>query len=68
VGDLAADPNPLPVVDNRPTSYDAVWSGLTAGSRYLGLFEYDGSLAPTFLTVDTGAGPATPEPTAPGTP
>jgi hypothetical protein len=56
------------VVDNRPTSYDAVWSGLTAGSRYLGLFEYDGSLAPTFLTVDTGAGPATPEPTAPGTP
>ncbi len=67
LGGLAADPNPVPVVNNQPTSYDAVWSGLEPGSRYLGLFEYDGALAPTFLTVDTGGATPAPDP-APTTP
>jgi hypothetical protein len=53
VGGLAADPNPVPVVNNQETSFDATWSGLDADSRYLGMFDYDGALSPTFLTVDT---------------
>lgn len=52
-GNLAADPNPVPVVENQETTYDATWSGLQPNSRYLGMFEYDGALSPTFLTVDT---------------
>ena len=55
VGGLAADPNPVPVVNNQETSFDATWSGLEADSRYLGMFDYDGALSPTFLTVDTAA-------------
>jgi hypothetical protein len=53
VGELAANPNPVPVQNNQATTYDAVWSGLVPDQRYLGMFEYDGALAPTFLTVDT---------------
>lgn len=53
VGNLAADPNPVPVVNNQETSYDATWSGLETDNRYLGMFEYDGALSPTFLTVVT---------------
>jgi len=52
-GNLTATPNPLPVVTGVETSYDAGWSGLEAGSRYLGYFEYDGALAPTFLYVSS---------------
>jgi len=51
VGNLAAVPNPLRVVQGETTSFDATWSGLAAG-RYLGLFDYEGSLAPTYLYVD----------------
>jgi hypothetical protein len=51
VGALTASPNPVPVVQGQSTSYTASWSGLDAG-RYLGLFEYDGALAPTYLYVD----------------
>lgn len=52
-GGLAAVPNPVPVTAGRATSFDATWSGLTADRRYLGMFEYDGALAPTYLLVDT---------------
>jgi len=51
VGNLAADPNPLPVQQGQTTSFNATWSDLSAG-RYLGLFDYEGSLAPTYLYVD----------------
>ncbi len=51
-GNLAADPNPVPVVTGVETSFEATWSGLDAGSRYLGWFEYDGALAPTYLYVN----------------
>jgi hypothetical protein len=57
VGGLAADPNPVPVVNNQETSFDATWSGLEEDNRYLGMFDYDGALSPTFLTVDTSATP-----------
>ena len=51
LGGLNADPNPVPVTQGQATTFDAAWSGLTSG-RYLGLLEYDGALAPTYVTVD----------------
>jgi hypothetical protein len=57
VGELAADPNPVPVTNNEPATYQAVWSGLLPDQRYLGMFSYDGALTPTFLTVDTAVTP-----------
>lgn len=57
VGQLTADPNPVPVVNGQSRTYDAVWSGLASQRRYLGAFGYDGALAPTFLTVDTSVTP-----------
>jgi hypothetical protein len=51
LGGLTAQPNPVPVVQGQATEFDAVWSGL-GGGRYLGLLEYDGALAPTYLHVD----------------
>jgi hypothetical protein len=51
LGGLTATPNPVPVTQGEATSFTASWNGLADG-RYLGLFEYDGALAPTFLYVD----------------
>ena len=51
LGGFKADPNPLTVVQGQPATFQALWSGLGQG-RYLGAFEYDGALAPTFVTVD----------------
>jgi hypothetical protein len=51
LGGLTATPNPVPVTQGEQTKFTASWSGLADG-RYLGLFEYDGALAPTFLYVD----------------
>ena len=51
LGGLTATPNPVPVTQGQETTFSASWNGLTSG-RYLGLFEYDGALAPTFLYVD----------------
>lgn len=50
LGNFLAEPDPVTVVQGETRSYDAVWSGLAAG-RYLGLMEYEGALAPTFVTV-----------------
>ncbi len=50
LGSFHAEPDPVPVTQGVPTSYDAVWTGLTAG-RYLGLMEYGGTLSPTYVTV-----------------
>ena len=51
LGGLTATPNPVPVTQGQPTSFTASWSGLASG-RYLGTFEYDGALAPTYVYVD----------------
>ncbi|MFL6132488.1 MAG: hypothetical protein ACJ72A_06790, partial [Nocardioidaceae bacterium] len=51
LGGLTAQPNPVTVTQGQPTRFDAVWNGLDGG-RYLGLLEYDGALAPTYLYVD----------------
>jgi hypothetical protein len=51
VGNLAVTPNPVPVTQGQAGSFTASWSGLVAGTPYLGLFGYDGALEPTVLTV-----------------
>lgn len=51
-GGLAVSPNPVPVVSGVETSFDATWSGLEEGSRYLGMLEYEGALSPTYLYVN----------------
>ncbi|MCF6379441.1 S8 family serine peptidase [Nocardioides KLBMP 9356] len=51
LGGFHAEPNPVPVTQGQPTSFKAVWSGLDPAARYLGVLEYDGALAPTFVTV-----------------
>lgn len=52
-GDLTVTPNPVPTTANEETTFEVSWTGLEAGTRYLGLLEYDGALAPTVLEVDT---------------
>jgi len=53
LGDLAVDPNPVPVVAGGTTTFNAVWSGLAPGGKYLGVLEYEGALRPTYLNVIT---------------
>jgi hypothetical protein len=50
LGGFKAVPDPVDVVQGQAKTFQATWSGLTPG-RYLGAFEYDGALAPTFVTV-----------------
>jgi hypothetical protein len=50
LGNFRAEPDPVPVKQGESTSFNAAWNGLTAG-RYLGMMEYEGALAPTYVTV-----------------
>ena len=52
LGNFRAVPNPVPVTQGGATTFRAEWDALPAASRYLGVLEYDGALAPTFVTVD----------------
>jgi hypothetical protein len=56
-GGFQAVPNPVPVVENQRTSFQARWSGLEPNARYLGVLGYDGALAPTVVAVDTTVAP-----------
>ncbi|MGF6824147.1 subtilisin family serine protease [Microbacterium sp. ZKA21] len=51
-GGFTATPNPLDAVRGVPTSYDVSWSGLAAGTRYLGVVQYGDSAVRTVVTVD----------------
>ncbi|HWV50465.1 MAG TPA: S8 family serine peptidase [Microbacterium sp.] len=51
-GAFTATPNPLDAVRGVPTSYDVSWSGLAAGTRYLGVVQYGDSAVRTVVTVD----------------
>ncbi len=53
-GAFTATPNPLAAVRGEKTSYELSWTGLTAGSRYLGLVQYGDSEVRTVVTVDAG--------------
>ena len=56
-GGFQAVPNPVPVVENQTTTFQARWSGLETNARYLGVLGYDGALAPTVVAVDTTVTP-----------
>lgn len=51
-GAFTATPNPLEAVRGEQTSYDVSWSGLTAGTRYLGVVQYGDSAVRSVVTVD----------------
>ncbi|MGW8482253.1 S8 family peptidase [Microbacterium sp. NPDC055903] len=51
-GAFTATPNPLSVTSGVDTSYELSWSGLEAGTRYLGVVQYDDSDVRTIVTVD----------------
>lgn len=53
VGDLAVQPDPVPVTTGGETSFDVTWSGLDADAHYFGLLGYDGAPNSTFVYVDT---------------
>ncbi|MCK8467231.1 S8 family serine peptidase [Microbacterium sp. KSW4-16] len=57
-GAFAATPNPIAAVRGEKTSYELSWTGLTAGTRYLGLVRYGDSEVRTLVTVTVPAGEA----------
>lgn len=52
-GDLMVTPDPVPAVRDQPTSVVVDWSGLAAGTRYLGYLAYPDAQDITLLEVDT---------------
>jgi hypothetical protein len=52
-GALTATPNPMPVTQGVATSYELSWSGLAAGTGYLGVVQYGDSAVRTIVSVDT---------------
>ncbi|MFT2751054.1 S8 family serine peptidase [Clavibacter sp. Sh2036] len=57
-GSFAVSPAQLPVTQGRKATYTASWSGLAAGSAYVGLVTYAGSDASTLVDVTTPAAAA----------
>jgi hypothetical protein len=53
-GNLTVTPDPVPVNANKETTLTASWSGLEAGTHYLGYLEYANSDDVTVLDVDAG--------------
>jgi hypothetical protein len=44
-------PNPVPVTNQEPTSFELSWSGLVPNGRYLGYLDYEGALSPTVVKI-----------------
>ncbi|HYF73496.1 MAG TPA: S8 family serine peptidase [Nocardioides sp.] len=53
-GSLTVTPDPVPVTANEETTLTVSWSGLDAGTHYLGYLEYADSDEITVLDVDAG--------------
>lgn len=51
-GALTATPNPIPALQGRAADYDLSWSGLRAGTRYVGYVTYGDATDGTLVTVD----------------
>ncbi len=51
LGGFTTEPTSLPVTAGQPTSFEAVWSDLDPGGRYLGWVGYEGALSPTIVSV-----------------
>ncbi|RIJ51611.1 serine protease, partial [Clavibacter phaseoli] len=64
-GSFAVTPAQLPVTPGRKATYTASWSGLPAGSDYVGLVSYAGSDATTLVDVTTPAVATPPVASAP---
>ena len=50
-GSLTATPNPVPVTQGATAGFTASWSGLTAGTSYLGLLAYEGAPNATLVSI-----------------
>lgn len=50
-GAFTATPNPIQAVRGEKTSYELSWTGLTAGTDYLGVVQYGDSEVRTVVTV-----------------
>ncbi len=51
-GNLTVTPNPVPVTQGQTATFTASWSGLSAGTRYLGLLSYEGTPATTVISIN----------------
>jgi hypothetical protein len=51
LGNLTVRPNPVPVTNQEPTSFELSWSGLVPNGRYLGYLDYEGALSPTVVKI-----------------
>lgn len=51
LGGFTTEPGSLTVGAGEDATFQAVWSGLEPGSRYLGWVAYEGALAPTVVSV-----------------
>jgi hypothetical protein len=51
LGNLMVRPNPVPVTNQEPTSFELSWSGLVPNGRYLGYLDYEGALSPTVVKI-----------------
>ncbi len=52
LGGFTTEPTSLPVTAGQSATFQAVWSGLEPGARYLGWVGYEGALAPTVVSID----------------
>ena len=50
-GNLTASPDPLPATQSVPTTVTVAWSGLDAGTPYLGTVSYEGSSSRTAVAI-----------------
>jgi hypothetical protein len=54
VGNLRAQPDPVPVTQGQEATFDVLWSGLARGTRYFGVLDYgDIGGDATYVAVDT---------------
>lgn len=53
-GGLTVTPDPVPVAANKETTLSVSWSGLDAGTHYLGYLAYADSDSVTVLDIDAG--------------
>jgi subtilisin family serine protease len=51
LGDFTVTPNPVPVLNQQETTFEASWTALDPNAKYLGMLEYEGALRPTFVGV-----------------
>jgi len=51
LGNLTADPNPVPVTAGQPRTFSVDWSGLDPDAFYLGVLDYDDTGARTFIRI-----------------